>query len=107
MEILLRSMSYSTGWKYESKITPVLGCAWTMIYPYISGRINYYVTGLIGGQIAHGVGTEGNVVVSVPWDCLPTMLENLGKMKWVPAPYEEGREKSIERFEQIAAGRHP
>jgi uncharacterized protein (DUF169 family) len=107
MEILLRSMSYSTGWKYESKITPVLGCAWTMIYPYISGKINYYVTGLIGGQIAHGVGTEGNVVVSVPWDCLPTMLENLGKMKWVPAPYEEGREKSTERFEHIAAGRHP
>jgi uncharacterized protein (DUF169 family) len=106
MEIVLRSMSYSTGWKYESKITPVLGCAWTMIYPYISGRVNYYVTGLIGGQIAHGVGTEGNVVVSVPWDCLPTMLENLSKMKWVPASYAESREKNIERFEQIATGSH-
>jgi uncharacterized protein (DUF169 family) len=102
MEIVLRSMSYTTGRKYESRITPVLGCAWTMIYPYLSGKINYYVTGLIGGQIAHHVGTEGNVVVSIPWDCLPTMVENLAKMNWVPAPYAEGRDQSSERFERIA-----
>jgi hypothetical protein len=52
------------------------------------------------------VGTEGNVAVSVPLDCLPTMFENLAKMNWVPSPYAEGRDKSSERFEQIVGGGH-
>jgi hypothetical protein len=68
--------------------------------------MNINATGLIGGQIAHCVGTEGNVAVSVPLDCLPTMFENLAKMNWVPSPYAEGRDKSSERFEQIVGGGH-
>ena len=45
MEIVLRSMSWTTGQMYESKGTPVLGCAWTLVYPYITGKINFSVTG--------------------------------------------------------------
>jgi uncharacterized protein (DUF169 family) len=101
MEIILRSMSWTTGQMYESKGTPVVGCAWTFVYPYLSGKINFSVAGLTFGHIAREVGTEGNVTVSVPWDCLPTMVENLTEMKWVLPAYEDGRENYTKRFERI------
>ena len=101
MEIVLRSMSYTTGQMYESKGTPVLGCAWTFVYPYLSGKINYSVTGLTFGHIAREVGTEGNVVVSVPWDALPTMVENLSEMPWVLPAYLDGRDGYNERFKRV------
>jgi uncharacterized protein (DUF169 family) len=101
MEIVLRSMSYTTGQMYESKGTPVLGCAWSLIYPYLTVKINFGVTGLTFGHIAREVGTEGQVVVSIPWDCLPTMIDNLKEMKWVLPSYAEGREKYSERFKRV------
>jgi hypothetical protein len=104
MEIVLRSMSWTTGQMYESKSTPVMGCAWTYVYPYITGKINFTVTGLTHGQIAREVGTEGDLNVSVPWDCLPTMLENLERMEWVLPAYVEGREAHRRRFDQIVGG---
>jgi uncharacterized protein (DUF169 family) len=104
MEIVLRSMSWTTGQMYESKGTPVLGCAWSLVYPYLSGKINFSVTGLTFGHIAREVGTEGNVTVSVPWDALPTMVENLKEMPFVLPAYEDGREKYSERFKQVTGG---
>jgi len=102
MEIVLRSMSYTTGQMYESKGTPVAGCAWTLVYPYLSGKINFSVMGLTFGHIAREVGREGTVVVSVPWDCLPTMVENLNEMAWVLPAYTDGRDGYNERFKRVA-----
>jgi uncharacterized protein (DUF169 family) len=90
-EILLRAMSYTTGQPYEAKGTTVLGCAWTLVYPYMIGKINFWVAGLTFGHITRGVGKEGSVIVSLPWDCLPTLIENLGEMPWVPPSYAMGR----------------
>ena len=101
MEIVLRSFSYTTGAMYESRSTPVLGCAWTFVYPYLSGKINFGVSGLTFGHIAREVGTEGDVNVSIPWDCLPTMIENLKDMKWVLPSYTEGRDNYNERFKRV------
>lgn len=101
MEIVLRSMSWTTGQMYESKGTPVIGCAWTLVYPYLTGKINFSVTGLTFGHIAREVGTEGDVTVSVPWDCLPTMVENLQQMKWVLPAYEDGRDNYSDRFDRV------
>ena len=99
-EIILRSMSYTTGQMYESKGTPVLGCAWTLVYPYLTGKINFSVAGLTFGHIAREVGKEGNVVVSIPFDCMPTMMENLKTMKWVLPAFTEGRDNYNERFKR-------
>jgi uncharacterized protein (DUF169 family) len=101
MEIVLRSFSYTTGAMYESRSTPVLGCAWTFVYPYLSGKINFGVSGLTFGHIAREVGTEGWVNISIPWDCLPTMVENLKDMKWVLPSYTEGRDNYNERFKRV------
>ena len=79
----------------------MLGCAWTLVYPYIRGKINFSVTGLTFGHIAREVGTEGNVIVSVPWDALPTMVENLKEMPFVLPAYEDGRDNYSERFKRV------
>jgi uncharacterized protein (DUF169 family) len=101
MEIVLRSMSYTTGQMYESKGTPVMGCAWTLVYPYLSGKINFSVAGLTFGHIAREIGKEGTVGVSIPWDCLPTMIENLNEMKWVLPAYTDGKDNYNERFKRV------
>jgi len=99
-EIILRSLSYSTGKKYISRGTPVLGCAWTFIYPYNSGEVNFSVSGLTFGHIAREVLPEGLVTVSIPFDVLSLMIENLNEMKWVLPSYTEGRDNYNERFKR-------
>jgi len=96
-EVVLRAMSYSTGEPWESKKTPVLGCAWMYIYPYVSGKVNHIVTGMSFGMNAKQVFPEGWILISIPWDRLGEIILNLGKMKWVLPSYAEGREKFYER----------
>ena len=103
-EIILRSLSYSTGKKYLSKGTPVLGCAWTFIYPYNSGEVNFSISGLTFGHIAREVLPEGLVSVSIPFDVLALMIENLNEMKWVLPSYTEGRDNYNERFKRETEG---
>ncbi len=101
MEIVLRSHSWTTGRMYESKSTPVMGCAWTLVYPYLSGNINFSVTGITFGHIAREVGTEGEVVVSLPWDVLLTVVDNLDTMNYVLPSYEDGRDNYSKRFDRV------
>ena len=100
MEIVLRAMSWTTGQMYESKGTPVVGCAWTLVYPYLSGKINFSVTGLTFGHIAREVGTEGNVTVSVPWDRSHHGGEPAGD-EVGPSLYEDGRDNYSKRFDRV------
>ena len=96
-EIVLRAMSYSTGEIWAPKATPVLGCAWLYIYPYQSGKVNYTVTGLAFGMKAKQIFEEGWMLISIPYNWIPTITQNLKEMEWVLPSYTEGREKFIER----------
>ena len=92
-EILLRAMSYRTGEMWESKFTAAIGCAWTYIYPYVSGKLNYTVTGLGHGMKRRKLFPEGRQLVSVPFDRLPSLLATLKEMPWVlPAYKPDGKE---------------
>ena len=92
-EILLRAMSYRTGEVWESKFTAAIGCAWTYVYPYLTGKLNFSITGLGHGMRRRKLFPEGRQVVSIPFDLLPSMLMNLRKMPWVLPAYEtEGHE---------------
>ena len=102
-EIVLRAMSYSTGEIWESKKAEVLGCAWLYVYPYQSGKVNYTVTGMSFGMKAHEVFTEGWILISIPWDWIPIIMENLKEMKWVLPSYTEGREKYVKRRDSCIA----
>jgi len=89
MEIVLRSMTWTTGQLYEGKQSSVMGCAWEIVYPYISQKINYLVRSFMFGHVAENVGNDGDIIVSVPWTSLPTMVENLNKMKFVLPSYTD------------------
>jgi uncharacterized protein (DUF169 family) len=89
-EILLRAMSYRTGEMWESKFTAAIGCAWTYIYPYLSGKLNYSVTGLGHGMKRRKLFPEGRQIISIPFDLLSSMLQTLQEMPWVLPAYEAG-----------------
>ena len=96
-EILLRAMTYSTGQLYESRGTLVGNCASIYIYPYLSGKVNYMVTGLSYGMKGRRVFPEGLILISVPYQWISTITENLKEMKWVPPGYEiPTREEFVE-----------
>jgi uncharacterized protein (DUF169 family) len=96
-EIVLRAMSYSTGEIWTTKSTPVLECAWIFTYPYLSGKVNYTPTGLGFGMKAKEIFEEGQMLISIPYNWIPTITQNLKEMEWVLPSYTEGREKFIKR----------
>ena len=104
-EIIFRALSYSTGKPIKSVITPVLVCAWIFTYPYITGELNYSVTGIGYGIRQHKLLPEGLFLISVPYDLVPMLLENLRDMDWVlpmPAlPEDERKEFSAKIMEEI------
>jgi uncharacterized protein (DUF169 family) len=92
-EILLRAMSYRTGEMWESKFTAAIGCAWTYIYPYLTGKLNYNLTGLGHGMKRRKLFPEGRQIISIPFDLLPSILKTLREMPWVlPAYKPDGTE---------------
>ena len=79
-QTLLRGINYSTGEAFTSKATPVVACSWIYVYPVLSGQMNYYITGLGMGMQALNIFPPGLFLISVPWQLLPTMMENLQEM---------------------------
>ena len=92
-EILLRAMSYRTGQMWQSKCTAAIGCAWIYIYPYLTGELNYIVTGLGHGMKRRKLFPEGQQLISIPFDLLPSLLQTLQDMPWdLPAYQPDGME---------------
>lgn len=87
-EILLRAMSYRTGEMWLSRYTAAIGCSWIFVYPYLNGKINYITTGLGFGMKRRKLFPEGRQIISVPFDVLPSLLQTLADMPWVPEPYK-------------------
>ena len=98
LEIILRAMCYSTGKMWTSKGTPVIACSWLTTYPYISGEINYIITDLSHGMKAKQVFPPGTILVSIPYDRINGLVEDLKKIEWYPAMYTEGREAHDRKF---------
>jgi uncharacterized protein (DUF169 family) len=87
-EILLRAMSYRTGEMWSSKCSAAIGCAWIYVYPYLTGELNYTMTGLGHGMKRRKLFPEGHQLVSIPYNLLPSMLQTLQDMPWVLPAYE-------------------
>lgn len=100
-EIVLRAMSYSTGEMWDPKATPVLGCSWLFIHPYLSGKVNYTITGLAFGMKAKQVFPEGWILISIPYQWIPIITQSLGEMEWVLPSYTDGREAFMEREKRV------
>ncbi len=100
-EIVMRAMSYSTGELWDPKLTPVLGCAWLYAHPFLNGKVNYMITGMTFGMKAKQSFEEGWILISIPYNWIPTITQNLKEIKWVLPSYAEGREKFLKREEAI------
>jgi uncharacterized protein (DUF169 family) len=87
-EILLRASSYRTGEMWASRFSPAIGCAWIYAYPYLTGELNYAMTGLGHGMKRRNLFPEGRQLVSIPFDLLPSILQALQDMPWVLPAYE-------------------
>ena len=87
-QTVLRSVNYSTGLPFTSRMTPVVACAWIYVYPIVSGELNYIITGLGLGMQALNIFPPGLFLISVPFQRIPMMLENLKEMPYrsTPAP---------------------
>lgn len=100
-EIILRAHSYSSGRMWSARGTPVIGCAWFYIYPYLSGELNLTVTGLGFGMKARKLFPEGQLLISIPYDLLPGMIKNLKDMKWIPHSYTIGGDEHKKKVKRI------
>jgi len=102
-EIILRADAYSSGRVWSASGTPVMGCAWMFIQPYLTRRINFTVSGFGFGMKARQLFPEGMVILSIPWDLLPEITTNLREMEWVPESYKIGRQAHKAKMKKIAA----
>lgn len=80
MESVLRAATYSTGASYTSESTAVMGCSWFLVYPYMTGKVNFTVPAFIHGPHGRGLWSTDTVVVSVPYQWIPTVINNLAEM---------------------------
>ena len=97
-EILLRAMSYRTGEMWSSRFSSAIGCAWIYVYPYLTGELNYTITGLGHGLKRRKLFPEGLQLVSVPFDLLSSLLKTLQDMPWVLPAYEPDGQEYVRRL---------
>lgn len=81
-QLILRAWGYSSGEMWTCQGTSVAACSWLYIYPVLSGKLNFTITGISLGMRALKVLPEGLMLISIPWTQLPMIIENLQKMKW-------------------------
>ena len=99
-EILLRASSYSDGKMWNAKGTTCLACAWIYAHPYLSGEINFTITGLGFSMKARGVLPEGLILITFPFDTISSLIENLKEMEWEPYWFKLGREGFIKEVQK-------
>lgn len=100
-EIFNRARSYTTGEVWTARGTTVAGCAWLYIYPYLTGDINFTVTGFGFGMKARRLFPENHILLTIPWDRLPDVMKNLAEMEWVPDSYKIGAEAHKKKMQRI------
>jgi len=107
-EILLRASSYSNGKMWSSKGTTCLACAWIYASPYLNSEVNFTVTGLGFSMKARQVLPEGLMLITIPFDLIPMLIENLEDMQWEPHWFSLGRDgfiKGVRRLDEEMMGK--
>ena len=58
------------------------------VYLYLTGELNYFITGLGHGMKRRKLFPEGRQIISIPFDLLPSLLKTLKDMPWVLPAYK-------------------
>jgi uncharacterized protein (DUF169 family) len=99
-EILLRASSFSDGKMWQAKGTTCLACAWIYAHPYLSGEMNYTISGLGFSMKARGVLPDGLIIITFPFDTISSLIENLKEMEWEPYWFKLGREGFVKEVKK-------
>ncbi len=80
----------------------MLGCSWLFVHPYLTGKVNYMVTDLqTHGMRGRGVFPGGWVLVSIPFNWIPTIVQSLKEMKWDVPEYSLGRDHFVKEMDRM------
>ena len=102
-QTLLRAFSYKSGKLWTNHISLYLQCAWLLVYPYLTGELNYTITGLSYGMKVRRVLPDGLFLISIPFDLLPTIIQNLQEMEWNLEAYTLSKDEWFKWYDsQIA-----
>lgn len=101
-EVILRAAGHKTGAGWNAKGTSVLGCAWLYMYPYVKGEINMMVTGLQHGMKVRQLFPEGLLLLSLPFDVLPGLVDSLETIEWDLPQFHWGKEAHHDKMQEIA-----
>ena len=88
-QLIMRASSYVSGDFWESKTSFVVSCEWLYAYPYLSGKVNFTVTGMHVGMQRRKVYPAGLHLISIPYQKLDEVIIGLEEMPW------EIREKKL------------
>jgi uncharacterized protein (DUF169 family) len=108
-EVILRASSFSDGKMWHARGTTCLACAWIFAHPYLTGEMNYTVSGLGFSMKARGVLPDGLLIISFPFNAIRSLIDNLNEMEWDPYWFHLGRDgfhaevrkRSGELFEKL------
>lgn len=94
-DILFRSTSYISGDLWEQKVSSVMSCAWLYSYTYLSGKMNFCITGLHHGVKRRKVYPPGLFIIALPYQKLGEVFESLEEMPWeLPAMSDDPKVKA-------------
>jgi hypothetical protein len=77
-----------------------MGCAWCFIYPFRSGNVNYILPEMIHGMKGRELFKEEEMLISIPYQWIPVMTQNLRTMK-MHLPSHTSKRQYLEEFGQI------
>ncbi len=81
-DIIMRATSYISGDFWESKSSCVISCAWTYVYPWLTGKVNHFTTGHHHGMGRRKVYPAGLEIIAVPYQKLDELVMALRQMDW-------------------------
>jgi uncharacterized protein (DUF169 family) len=100
-EVLLRASSFTSGKMWTSKASTCLACAWIYAQSYLSGELNYTISGLGFSMKARNVLPDGLIIISIPSEIIPMIIENLKDMEWEPHWFNLGRDGFIKGVQEL------
>lgn len=95
-DVLMRATSYISGDLWQSTGSCVLSCAWLFGYPYVSGKVNYTISGLGHGMRRLKLYPSGRMIISIPFQKLSEVIEALGQMDWELIAMKEDEQSKAE-----------
>jgi len=95
-DIVMRATSYISGDFWESRTSCVVSCGWTYVYPYLTGKVNFCVTGMHHGMARRKVYPKGLHIIAIPYQKLDEVCTALKEMPWkLPALQDDEENKAI------------